>query len=84
MERIELQVNNDMAGKRLDVVLSACLEDISRSYVQKLIESGNVTVNGDFCNEKKQKAKAGDAIVVEIPDPETLEVLPENIQLDIV
>ena len=84
MERIELQVNSDMAGKRLDVVLSACLEDISRSYVQKLIESGHVTVNGDFCNEKKQKAKAGDAIVIEIPDPETLEVLPENIPLDIV
>ena len=84
MERFEIQVDNDMAGKRIDVVLSACLEEISRSYVQKLIEGGQVTVNGDFCNEKKYKAKAGDMIAIEIPEPEKLEVLPEDIPLDIV
>ena len=84
METIELKVNSEMAGKRLDVVLSACLEDISRSYVQKLIESGNVMVNGDFCNEKKLKVKDGDAVTIQIPEPEKLEVLPEDIPLDIV
>ncbi|MBQ6495755.1 MAG: RluA family pseudouridine synthase [Firmicutes bacterium] len=84
MERIELQVNSDMAGKRLDVALSACLEDLSRSYVQKLIEGGSVTINGDFCCEKKQKVKDGDVLAIEIPDPEKLEVLPEDIPLDIV
>ena len=84
MERFDIQVNSEMAGKRLDVVISACLEDISRSYVQKLIEGGSVTVNGDFCNEKKLKVKDGDSISIEIPEPEKLEVLPEDIPLDIV
>ena len=84
MERFELQVNSDMTGKRLDVVLSACLEEISRSYVQKLIEGGSVTVNGDFCTEKKRKLKEGDTVVIEIPEPEKLEVLPEDIPLQVV
>ncbi len=83
MEKLDIQVNSEMAGKRLDVVLSVCLEDISRSYVQKLIEGGGVTVNGDFCNEKKLKVREGDAVSVEIPDPEILEVLPEDIPLNI-
>ena len=84
MERFDIQVNSEMAGKRLDVVISACLEDISRSYVQKLIEGGSVTVNGDFCNEKKLKVKDGDSISIEFPEPEKLAVLPEDIPLDIV
>lgn len=84
MEQFEIQIDQDMAGKRIDLVLAACLEDISRSYVQKLIEGNHVTVNGDFCNEKKYKTKADDTICIEIPEPEKLEVLPEEIPLDIV
>lgn len=84
MKRFEIQIDEETAGRRLDVVLSSCLEEISRSYVQKLIERGSVTVNGDFCNEKKWKTKVGDLIAIEIPDPESPDVMPENIPLDIV
>lgn len=84
MERFEIQIDEETAGRRLDVVLSSCLEEISRSYVQKLIERGSVTVNGDFCNKKKWKTKVGDLIAIEIPDPERPDVTPENIPLDIV
>ena len=69
--------------KRLDVFLSEQTEELTRSRLKKLIDGGNVLVNG-----KKAKAgaeiKAGDEISLEIPDAVEYDVKPENIPLDIV
>ncbi|MDO4869970.1 MAG: RluA family pseudouridine synthase [Bacillota bacterium] len=84
MDRFEIPVTAEMNGSRLDVFLAANLEDISRSYVQKLIEGGSVTLNDAACTEKKLKVKTGDVLVIQVPEPKKLEVLPEDIPLDIV
>ena len=69
--------------KRLDVFLSEQTEELTRSRLKKLIDGGNVLVNG-----KKAKAgaeiKTGDEISLEIPDAVEYDVKPENIPLDIV
>ena len=68
---------------RLDSYLAQNLSDLSRSRVQQLIEQGHVKLNGDICKSKKNTVKQGDAITLEIPTAEPLELKPENIPLDI-
>ena len=70
-------------GERLDKWLSLHLVDISRSRLQKLIESGNLQLNGVTCKNKKTKLATGDSIEVIIPPPEKLNLQPEKIPLDI-
>ncbi|WP_035798241.1 RluA family pseudouridine synthase [Crocosphaera chwakensis] len=70
-------------GDRLDVWLSNHLTDISRSYVQKLIEQGNIILNDEVCTNKKIKVKIGDRLQINLPNPKPLELKPEPIPLDI-
>ncbi len=71
------------AEKRLDVWLTASLDQFSRSYVDKLIQDGNVSVNKK--NVKSgYRLKAGDTIEVNMPEPKLLEVKAEEIELDII
>jgi len=71
------------SGTRLDVYLTSKLSELSRSYVSKLIEAGNITACGK--NVKPgYKLKPGDKIFVKIPEPKPLEVVPEKIDLDII
>ena len=69
-------------GGRIDK-LTADNTDISRSFAAKLCEDGLIEVNGKAV-DKKYKASEGDAVVIHVPEPETTEVVPENIPLDIV
>ena len=73
----------DLPGERLDAFLARSVQDLTRSAAQKLIEEGQVTVNGKTPN-KKEKVKAGDAVSVILPEPEPDVALPQNIPLDIV
>jgi 23S rRNA pseudouridine1911/1915/1917 synthase len=74
---------NANAGKRLDAWLSQELAEISRTYIQKLIEGGRVQVNGRTV-PANYKVKAGDVLTVLIPAPAALEVKAEKIPLDII
>ncbi|MCJ7839570.1 RluA family pseudouridine synthase [Lederbergia sp. NSJ-179] len=69
-------------GERLDRVVTALENEWSRSQVQQWIRDGLVQVNG-----KKEKANykchAGDQIEINIPEPEPLDVQPEQMELDI-
>ena len=69
-------------GERVDKALAALFPDISRSYLQKLISSGAVEINGQTA-VKSRVTKAGDEITVLIPDPEAPTAQPEDIPLDI-
>lgn len=70
-------------GKRLDVY-AAERENITRSAVQKLIETGMITVNG-IAMPKNYKLRAEDDVEIVRPEASELEdVLPENIPLDII
>ncbi len=70
------------AGLRLDAFLSGKVEELSRSGVQKLMESGGILVNGGPV-KKNYKTRPGDEIQIELPEPEPVDILPENIPLDI-
>ena len=80
----EISITEDMAGERIDVVLSSSLEEVSRNYIQRLIESGNLKLNGEVCSSKKIKVLSGDVIMLMLPEPEEIEAKPENIAIDIV
>ena len=71
------------AGKRIDKFLSEEIEDITRSYITKIIDEGGVNVN-DKKVKASYKLKPGDELVVNIPEPEELMVEAEDIPLDIV
>ena len=68
---------------RLDRYLSQQLPDISRSRLQKLIEQGNVQLNGEVCREKKTQVFSGDRLNLSIPPAKPLGLQPEAIPLDI-
>lgn len=80
---IELWVEAEDAGDRLDAFLADQLEDLSRSRIQKLISQNQVFVNEKVCSSKKELVHQGDRIRVIVPDAEPLHIQPENIPLDI-
>ena len=77
-----LSISSDDRGKRIDVFLSERVS-VSRSAAAKLVEEGNVLVNGKAV-AKNYKLTEGDSVSVEIPEAEPSEAIPENIPLDIV
>ena len=77
-------IDETEAGKRIDSVLAGKLEDVSRSFIQKLFDENAIFVNDEICGIKKYKVKAGDCIGVELPEPKELKVEAENIPIDIV
>lgn len=70
------------AGTRADVFLAAKL-GVSRSNMQKLLEDGRVK-RGEKIIKANYKVRAGEMFVVDIPEPEPVEAVPENIPLDII
>ncbi len=84
MIREEIYITEETKGTRLDLVLSAGLEDYSRSFIQKLFEKGGISVNGKVCTSKKYKCAEGDLVEIVIPEPERLDVEAEDIPISIV
>ncbi|MGA2367567.1 MAG: RluA family pseudouridine synthase [Dehalococcoidia bacterium] len=68
---------------RLDKYLAKSYPEFTRTYIQKLIESGNVTINGRAARVALQ-LKLGDHIEITIPPPEPAVVLPEDIPFGLV
>ena len=84
MTEYEIVVDKESNGKRIDAFLSNNFEQVSRSYIVKLIEEGNVTVNGTEQKTKKGKVKENDLIKIVIPEPEVLKVEAQDIPIEIV
>ena len=83
MEPIQLTAGSEHAGVRLDSFLAAALPDVTRSAAARLIETGQVTVNGKAVS-KSCKLSGNETIAVALPDPEPIEALPQDIPLDVV
>lgn len=83
-EIVEIKVEKKDKGKRLDSFLNEFFEDVTRNYIQKLIDSGNVLVGDKSKAKSGNKLKGKEVIIVKIPEDETIEVLPEDIQIDLV
>lgn len=82
MNIIEIIVDED-DGERIDYYLANKLDEISRSYIQKLIKEGYVKVNSKEV-KAKYLVKQGDEIVVTLPKPKKLDINAEKIPIDIV
>ena len=83
MEKLTLQVNNDAAGSRVDAYLAANLENVTRSAAQRLLEEGRVTCGGRPL-AKNYRLTGTEIIEVALPDPEPVDVAPQDIPLDVV
>lgn len=78
----EYELTADESGERIDKFLSRNCENLSRSYIQKLLKDGNIMVN-KLAVKANYKIASGDVIQIRIPESEPLDILPENIPLDI-
>lgn len=83
MDNNEIILKSTNENERIDVYISSQIEDLSRNSVQKLITDGNIMVN-DKKIKSNYKIKLNDSIRIIMPEPEMLDVEPENILLDII
>lgn len=80
---MEINLEVEKGKERLDRWLSQELSELSRSRLAKLIESGNVKLNGKVCKSKKILVRSGDRLNLTLPNPEPQHLQPEPIPLDI-
>lgn len=71
-------------GTRLDKLLPQLPAGLSRSAAAKLLEEGNVLVNGNAVKDKNYRLRLNDSIELNLPAPKPLEVEAQPIELDIV
>ena len=81
MTTLRLQADRD--GERLDAFLARSVEDLTRSAAQRLLEEGAVTQGGRAL-KKNHRTCAGEVLEVALPDPEPLDIRPQDIPLDVV
>ena len=77
-------IDGEHDQQRADAALAALLEDVSRSYIQKLIAGGCMKVDGAETTSKKLLLKAGQTVELTIPPALPCEAQPEDIPLEIV
>ena len=76
-------VDSSNKNIRLDKYLTDLLDNNSRNYIQKLIKNGDVLVN-EKSSKANYKVQENDCITINIPEPVTANIEPENIPLDII
>jgi len=81
---ITITVLSEEEGSRIDTFLAGSLdEDLSRSFIQKLIRQENIMVNGQK-TKSNYRVRADDEIAVSIPEPVKLDLSPKDISLEII
>lgn len=84
---VEVIADEGLIGMRADAATAVVCEKlgltVTRSAVQKLADSGALTKNG-VPVQKKYKLAPGDVLILTLPEPEVLDVAPENIPLNVV
>ena len=83
-DRIETFRYQNEAGARLDVYLTACLPEFSRSRIQGLIKDGFVNVEAETVTKTGRTLELGEQIQIRIPPPRPSGLVAEKIPLDIV
>ena len=79
---MEVRIDASVAGQRLDKAVAE-LTDLSRSLANEQIKDGQILVNGQT-KKAKYAVKEGDVISYELPEPEVVEYVAEDIPLEIV
>ncbi|MFN3947187.1 MAG: RluA family pseudouridine synthase [Aquificaceae bacterium] len=84
IESLSFEVQEEDENLRLDQFLAKVYPDFSRSFHQRLIEEGYVYVEQKPVKKASKRLKKGQKVELLIPEPEPLEVLPEDIPLNII
>ena len=82
MGELRFQIAEEMEDERIDKCMSLFVEQLSRSFIQKLIKDGNVLVNGKPV-KGSYRVKCDDEVVFSVPESVEPNIEPENIPLDI-
>lgn len=77
-----ITVGEENVGQRLDAFLAAAIPELTRAAVQRLIEGGQVLLNGATA-KASLKLRLADQVTVAIPPPEPTAALAEDIPLEI-
>lgn len=78
-----LELRADRTGERADSFLARTVESLTRSAAQRLLEEGAVRKNGAPV-KKNEKLTEGDTLILSLPEPEPVDILPQDIPLDVV
>lgn len=82
-EVVELRPTRDVLNERLDKYVAAQVPDLSRGHIQRLIDDGQVLVDG-VPRRRTFKVTPGEVVTVQIPVPVAVALEPEAIPLEIV
>ncbi len=82
-ETVRLNCSSEDKGKRIDKFISDNIAELTRSAVQNIIEAEAVAVDGRIA-AKNYKIRGGEEITINVPEPQPMDAVPENIPLDIV
>lgn len=82
MDKFLFQITEEMEEERIDKCISALIDSLSRSFIQKMIKDGRVLVNGKP-EKGSYRVKDGDEIAFELPESVEPDIEPENIPLDV-
>lgn len=83
MPEVKFLIHLQEENQRLDLFLSARIEELSRSKIQRLIAEGHVLINGHI-TKPSYNLKAGDKVEMEYETREPQIIRPENIPLNII
>ncbi len=78
-----LERTADGLGERVDQFLARTVSNLTRSGAQRLLEEGAVLCGGEKV-KKNRKTVPGEVYTVDLPDPEPIEAIPQDIPLDVV
>lgn len=76
-------ITEEMEDERIDKCLSALIDSLSRSYIQKLFKDGKITVNEQVILKSSFRVKADDKVKLILPPAIVPDILPENIPLSV-
>lgn len=79
----KLIVDKSLVSYRLDKLISIKFEQLSRTYVNNLIDDGHILVN-EKKSKPSYKVKENDVISIDIPEAKPIDIKPEDIPLDII
>ena len=83
MEKLTLQACKEDQGRRVDAWLAGAVEELTRSAAARLLEEGRVTWGGKPL-AKNYKLTGTETVEVALPEPQPVDVVPQDIPLDVV
>ena len=82
MDKFRFEITEELEEERIDKCLSALIDSLSRSFIQKMIKDGAVRVNG-MPVKGSYRVKAEELVEFDLPKTRMPDIEPENIPLDI-